>query len=181
MKLRPGYHRSSVLALLETNKQICKEATGIYYAQNRFVFYYSSQVLEFFDTLTRYSGHGCGHRAFDYMTDVTLWYPKNYRTQDASAAFDCALRELKKCSVLEKIEVILECYPPQYLGQGLAASRPGERKLKKFSHRGVAVTVRSIEVENFECDGASPHLAAIHFLSAKRAVEDFERSINTWP
>lgn len=62
---------SSALALLQTCKDVFKEAVGIYYKLKEFVFYHPNQMMKFFHAISE-SG-----RRRNYIRSITLWYDNN--------------------------------------------------------------------------------------------------------
>ncbi|KAF2642533.1 hypothetical protein P280DRAFT_547994 [Massarina eburnea CBS 473.64] len=124
----------SVLALLETNKQIFEEAVGLYYSQNRFVFYYVSQMIAFLKHLTK--------QRQNYLFHITLWHTNlDIQTFPESIPYLLALPQLKNLDLFIRNDVAFRAGEGQY--QGLA----GENGLAELVSRGVKLTIK--------CDSAS--------------------------
>jgi hypothetical protein len=136
-KARPKIARKfpSVLALLETNKQIYKEAVGAYYAFNAFVFYYPVQSVKFLGSISR--------ERKSHIRDVTIWY-KPASKQGGINIFEFALLQLSNIASLKKLRIDLDEHTALKLFR-CAWLLPGEERLRNMTEKGVEVTLRCAE------------------------------------
>jgi hypothetical protein len=121
-------------AFLQVSKQIFKEAAGIYYSSNTFLFYYPEECLTFLDNIS--SEHKSS------ITSISLWY--KWKEQTNVNKFHNAVLQLSKLTNLEKVEILLGWY---FAYREHRVFIPARSQLMTLSEAGVKVTFRCPEAD----------------------------------
>ncbi|KAF2707002.1 hypothetical protein K504DRAFT_492574 [Pleomassaria siparia CBS 279.74] len=174
---RSGTAPSSCLALLQTNKQVSKEASVFFY-QNAFVFYYPNQMMMFLQTISE--------DRKQYIEQITLWY-HNLRQGDTDS-IDVYLSAVGSLKKLRIFELMLDDGAMYHLERYRRAgtSFAGESSLKEMVKGGLDVRVRSQNVDTYfwkrKRNPAHDASSLMRFRASRGAIRNLQsriRSIST--
>lgn len=132
------------LTLLETNRQIHNEATGIFYRCNEFVFQYPSHLQAFTLSLEK--------DRRDSVTSLVLFYKDH--NEGGLHTIDLTIRLLRRMPGLKKLHILLESHMTRFImgpwSSGLRSGRPAHIRgaATLFSLRGIGdIKVRDLDLE----------------------------------
>ena len=122
----------SSLALVQANKQTYREALGLYYSQNKFVFYFPLQATMFLQAISR-------ERA-SHIKAIELWYVPSYN-QGGMNLFDLTITQISQLPKLSELTLLLDGSFAQQFGVG-GKMLPSEERIRGLKKSGVKITVR---------------------------------------